>query len=67
MRLKFIEKRVITGLFGTNNEEATELIKFILSNSEDIDFTDDSGRPKRCFLPEYLVSTEYTPVGGELA
>lgn len=65
-RLRCIEKRVISGVFGSNEEEAKELIKFILAHSEDVDFTDGNGNPRRGFLPEKIVALELLPPAQEV-
>jgi len=58
LRLKLIENRIMSGFFGNNKDEANELIQFILAHAERVDFTDGDGRPKKCFLPEELLSFE---------
>ncbi|CAK8716763.1 hypothetical protein GMJAKD_05940 [Candidatus Electrothrix aarhusensis] len=47
-----VEYRIRKGLFGTNRMEARALIKFIIKNSDDIDFTDSNGNLRRALLPE---------------
>lgn len=54
LRSKTINLRIEAGVFGTNATEAKELIYFMMSNYEDIDFTDGNGNIKKSFLPEYL-------------
>lgn len=55
MRSKLINERIAAGVFGTNAQEAKELISFMLSNYENIDFTDGDGNIKKGFLPENLI------------
>ncbi len=55
-RLQIVTSRIQKGIFGTNKNEARELILFIINNADEIDFTNDDGRPKRAFLPEKLIS-----------
>lgn len=66
LRLFAIERRVVTGHFGSNSDEAKELIAFILAHSEEVDFFDDDGTPKKGFLPEVLVSNDFVPNGHEV-
>jgi ABC-type cobalt transport system substrate-binding protein len=47
-REKLISYRVSKGYFGQNESEAREIIKFIINNSENIDFT-DGGKRKSLF------------------
>ena len=47
-----IEFRIKKGWFGTNKDEVKTLIKFLVKNSENIDFTDDDGHLKEVFFPE---------------
>jgi lysylphosphatidylglycerol synthetase-like protein (DUF2156 family) len=54
-RSKVINSRIKAGVFGTNATEVKELINFMLSNYENIDFTDGSGNIKKSFLPEDLL------------
>lgn len=65
-RLKLVERRILSGVFGDNPDEAMELINFILAHSDKVDFTDNDGRPKRCFLPEKLLATDQFPVGEQV-
>jgi len=65
-RLFLIKKRVSSGIFGTNSEEAIELIRFILANSKEVDFSDGDGNPKNGFLPEELVSLDLLPPAQEV-
>lgn len=47
-----LEYRIRNGFFGTNRSEARDLIEYLASNSEDIDFTDGSGKLRRALEPE---------------
>ena len=47
-----LEYRIRNGYFGTNRSEARELIEFLVKNSDDIDFTDGSGKLRRALEPE---------------
>jgi hypothetical protein len=66
LRLDCIQKRILSGLFGTNAEEAKELIAFILAHSEDVDFTDGNGNLRKGFLPEEIAALELLPPGQEV-
>lgn len=47
-----VEYRIGCGYFGTNQVEAREILRFIVERSDDIDFTDGSGKPRRALLPD---------------
>lgn len=53
LREKLHLYRVTKGFFGNNEAEAREIIRFILSNSENIDFT-DGGKQKPVFSKEEI-------------
>lgn len=56
IRLKAISLRINSGVFGTIEKEAKELILFIASHSDKFYFTDKDGKPKKAFLPMNLLS-----------
>lgn len=63
-----VEFRIKKGWFGTNKIEAKALIEFLISNSDDIDFTDGNGKLKRVLFPESTPSKEVAkPVDGGIA
>jgi hypothetical protein len=59
LRSKIVSTRITAGVFGTNADEVKELINFMLSNYENINFTDDDGNIKKSFLPETLHPDKY--------
>lgn len=63
-RLKLLTLRVVNGVFGTHYKEAKELLLFIIRNSDEVDFTDDNGKPKRTLLPEELFTENYQVLNG---
>lgn len=63
-----VEFRIKKGWFGTNKIEAKALIEFLISNSDDIDFTDGNGKLKRVLFPESTPSKEVAkPVDGGIS
>jgi hypothetical protein len=52
LREVVVDYRVSKGFFGTTESEARDLIQFIAGKAKGIDFTDSSGRPRPCLLPE---------------
>ena len=53
IREKIYQLRIKKGFFGNNESEAREIINFILSNSDNIDFT-DGGKRKSVFSKEEI-------------
>lgn len=49
-----VEFRIKKGWFGSNKAEAKTLIEFLITNSEDIDFTDSDGKLKRTLFPDSM-------------
>lgn len=66
IRMRLVDKRITYGLFGTNADEAKEIIKFILAHSKDIDLSGGDGKPRKCFLPEKVLSFDLVPPAGEV-
>lgn len=63
IREKLVQFRVNSGFYGQNESEAREIINFILSNSNDIDFT-DGGKKKPIFSEnniEEVFSNSFAP------
>jgi hypothetical protein len=56
--------RIRKGYYGTTEEEARDIIEFILDHSDDTDFTDGSGIKKLMPDPEVELQEEFVPVGG---
>lgn len=56
VRSYFISFRISEGLYGTNANEAKELLKFILKHSDDIDFKDKEGGLKDIFKKEDFIN-----------
>jgi len=52
LRDALLEYRIRNGFFGTSRSEAKDLVEYLVSNSEDIDFTDGSGKLRRALEPE---------------
>jgi hypothetical protein len=56
-----IEYRIRHGFFGTSQSEAREMIRFLIENSTDIDFTDSGGKLRRTLLPEAVPHSDPLP------
>lgn len=63
VREAVIEFRVRMGYFGTQRSEAREIIKFMLVNADNMDFTDDGGGPRKTLLSDYSSQSQLTIEG----
>lgn len=53
-----LERRILSGEFGSNHCEAKDLLMFIISNSDEIDFTDSSGKLREGLIPKKVEKNE---------
>jgi len=61
---QLLRYRIRKGYYGTSEDEAREIIQFILEHAEDTDFTDGDGTKKLMPDPETELREEFVPVGG---
>ncbi len=66
-KIEIVRFRIENGFFGTNPAEARELIKFLISNSSNVNLNDGNGGIRQALLPPKKAVNGGTIERGELA
>jgi hypothetical protein len=61
---QLLRYRIRKGYYGTNEDEAREIIQFILEHAEDTDFSSGDGPKKIMPDPEIELQEDFVPAGG---